>query len=164
MFAAWGHFVYRQRWGVLVVSVVMLVASGFIASQGGKLESGGFIETAESGRASKLIEKELPRSGGSTFTLIFSSASLDAKGAEFRAAVDTSLQPLRSDPRIDSIATPYDATSADPSRQISKDGHEIAVDAQRRVDLVLDLLGDLLMLVQELLGVVATLAEALVAI
>jgi RND superfamily putative drug exporter len=128
LFTAWGHFVYRARWGVLLFSIVLLIGSGYVAGQGGNLESGGFIETAESGRASKLIEKELPRSGGSTFTLIFSSASLDAKSAEFRSAVDAALKPLRSDPRIDSIASPYDATSADPTRQISKDGHAIAVD------------------------------------
>jgi uncharacterized membrane protein YdfJ with MMPL/SSD domain len=57
VFAAWGRFVYRRRWPVLLLSVLLLLASGFIASQGGKLESGGFIETAESGRASRLIEK-----------------------------------------------------------------------------------------------------------
>ncbi|HEY3218711.1 MAG TPA: MMPL family transporter [Candidatus Limnocylindria bacterium] len=128
MFTAWGHFVYRARWGVLLVSIVVLLGSGYIAGQGGKLESGGFIETAESGRASKLIEKELPRAGGSTFTLIFSSDSLDAKSAGFRAAVEAALQPLRGDSRVDSISTPYDATSADPTRQISKDGHAVAVD------------------------------------
>ena len=66
MFTAWGRFVYRYRWPVLILSVVLLLASGAIASQGGSLESGGFIETAESGRASKLIEKELPRAGGSS--------------------------------------------------------------------------------------------------
>ena len=99
-----------------------------IASQGGKLESGGFIETAESGRASKLIERELPRAGGSTFTLIFSSDTLTATSPEFRAAVDAAIAPLRTDSRVDSIATPYDASSADPTRMISKDGHAVAVD------------------------------------
>jgi RND superfamily putative drug exporter len=128
LFTAWGHFVYRFRWPVLLVSIVLLVGSGFVASQGGKLESGGFIETAESGRASKLIERELPRAGGSTFTLIFSSDTLTATSADFKAAVDAALAPLRSDSRIDSISTPYDATSIDPTRQISKDGRSIAVD------------------------------------
>jgi RND superfamily putative drug exporter len=128
LFTAWGHFVYRARWGVLLFSAVLLVGSGYLASQGGKLESGGFIETAESGRASKLIERELPRAGGSTFTLIFSSDSLVATSPDFRAAVETALQPLRSDARIDSISSPFDATSSDPTRQVSKDGHSIAVD------------------------------------
>ena len=61
MFAAWGRFVYRRRWPVLAVSGVLLLASIFIVIQGGKLQSGGFIETSESGRASRLIEHELPR-------------------------------------------------------------------------------------------------------
>src|SRR5436309_7099337 len=106
----------------------MLLASGFIAGRGGKLESGGFIETAESGRASRLIEKELPIVGGSTFTLIFSSDTLSANDPEFRAAAEAALVPLRTDPRRDSIITPYDTTVLDPSRQSSKDGHAIAVD------------------------------------
>ena len=128
MFTAWGHFVYRFRWIVLILSIALLIASGAVASQGGKLESGGFIETAESGRASKLIERELPRAGGSTFTLIFSSDTLTAADAQFRAAVDAAMTPLKADPRVDSISTPFDASSADPTRQISKDGHAIAVD------------------------------------
>ena len=126
MFTAWGRFVYRFRWPVLILSIVLLLASGAIASQGGNLESGGFIETAESGRASKLIEKELPRAGGSTFTLIYSSPTLVWSSAEFTEAVQASLADLRKDGRIDSITTPYDA--AGTPALISKDGHEIAVD------------------------------------
>jgi RND superfamily putative drug exporter len=128
VFEAWGRFVYRHRWPVLVVSILFLLASGFIAGQGGKLESGGFIETAESGRASRLIEQELPIVGGSTFTLIFSSDTLSAQDAEFRAAVEAALVPLRTDPRVDTINSPYDPSILDPTRQISKDAHAIAVD------------------------------------
>jgi len=128
MFAGWGRLVYRRRWWVLGLSGLLLVASGFIASQGGKLQSGGLISTSESGRASELIERELPRSGGSTFTLIFSSPTLDAKSPEFRAAVEGALEPLRADPRTATIVTPYDGSAPDPSLLISKDAHAIAVD------------------------------------
>jgi putative drug exporter of the RND superfamily len=128
VFAAWGRFVYRHRWPVLAFSIALLLASGFIAGRGGKLESGGFIETAESGRASRLIEQELPIVGGSTFTLIFSSDTLSARDPEFRAAVEAALVPLRTDPRVDSIISPYDTSLIDPTRQISKDGRAIAVD------------------------------------
>ena len=128
MFAGWGRLVYRRRWWVLGLSGLLLVASGFIASQGGKLQSGGLISTSESGRASELIERELPRSGGSTFTLIFSSPTLDAKSPEFRAAVEGALEPLRADPRKATIVTPYDGSASDPSLLISKDAHAIAVD------------------------------------
>jgi len=128
VFAAWGRFVYRHRWPVLAVSIALLLASGFIAGRGGKLESGGFIETAESGRASRLIEQELPIVGGSTFTLIFSSDTLSANDPDFRAAVEAALIPIRTDPRIDTISTPYDPAVIDPTRMTSKDGHAIAVD------------------------------------
>src|SRR5439155_4468892 len=128
MFADWGRLVYRRRWWVLGLSGLLLVASGFIACQGGKLQSGGLISTSESGRASQLIERELPRSGGSTFTLIFSSPTLDAKSPEFRAAVEAGLSPLRADRRIASIVTPYDANVPDPAMLISKDAHAVAVD------------------------------------
>ncbi|MEP6693817.1 MAG: MMPL family transporter [Chloroflexota bacterium] len=139
MFAAWGRFVYRRRWPVLAISVALLLASGFIASQGGKLQSGGFIETAESGRASKLIEQELPRVGGSTFTLIFSSDTLDAKDPAFRAAVEASLASLRTDPRVDTISTPYDASNV-AQRGFSKDGKAITVDvaAKDTIDVARD--------------------------
>src|SRR5438105_4323790 len=135
MFAAWGRFVYRRRWPVLAVSGFLLLASMFIVIQGGKLQSGGFIETSESGRASRLIERELPSAGAATFTLIFSSDSLSATSAEFRTALDAALAPLRSDPRVAAIVTPFDGTALDPTRLISKDGHAVAVDVAAKDDL-----------------------------
>ena len=135
MFAAWGRFVYRRRWPVLAVSGLLLLASIFIVIQGGKLQSGGFIETSESGRASRLIERELPSAGAATFTLILSSDTLSATSPEFRAAVDAALAPLRSDPRVAPIVTPYDGTALDPTRLISKDGHAVAVEVPAKDDL-----------------------------
>src|SRR5438067_10926105 len=135
MFAAWGRFVYRRRWPVLAVSGVLLLASIFIVIQGGKLQSGGFIETSESGRASRLIERELPRAGGGTFTLIFSSDALAGTGPQFRAAVDAALAPLRTDPRVATVVTPYDGTSSDPTQLISNDGHAVAIDVAVKDDL-----------------------------
>ena len=135
MFAAWGRFVYRRRWPVLAVSGLLLVASAFIVAQGGKLQSGGFIETSESGRASRLIERELPRAGGGTFTLLFSSDTLGATSSDFRSAVDRAIAPLRADPRVATIVTPYDGTAPDPTQLISKDGHAAAVDVAVKDDL-----------------------------
>ena len=127
MFTAWGHLVYRWRWGVLAVSVAMLLASGVVVAQGARLESGGFIETAESGRASRLLERELPRAGGGTFTLIFTSDKLTATDPAFKSAVDAALQPLRADSRVAEIQTPFDSSVADSTSLISKDQRSIAV-------------------------------------
>src|SRR5205814_10129104 len=93
MFAAWGRFVYRRRWPVLAQSGLLLLASIFIVIQGGKLQSGGFIETSEYGRASRLIERELPSSRAATFTLFLSSYTLSAPSPEFRVAIDAALAP-----------------------------------------------------------------------
>jgi RND superfamily putative drug exporter len=135
MFAAWGRFVYRRRWPVLAISGLLLIASAFVVAQGAKLQSGGFIETSESGRASRLIERELPRAGGGTFTLLFSSDTLAGTSAEFRSAVDAAIAPLRADPRVATIVTPYDGSAPDPTQLISKDGHAIAVDVAVKDDL-----------------------------
>ncbi len=127
MFAAWGRIVHDLRWPVLAFSVVLFVATGYVASQGAKLQSGGFIETAESGRGSRLIERELPRAGGSTFTLIYSSATRSAKDPQFRAEVERSLAPIAKDPRVATIQTPFDGSASDPTTLISKDGRAVAV-------------------------------------
>ena len=127
MFAAWGRLVHDFRWPVLAVTVVLLAASGVVAAQGGKLQSGGFIEAAESGRGSRLLEAELPRASAATFTLIFSSGTLSAKDPAFKDAVERALAPLRSDPRVATIQTPYDASIPDPTQLLSRDGHAAAV-------------------------------------
>jgi RND superfamily putative drug exporter len=123
MFAAWGHFVYRRRWPVLVVSVVLLGLSIALVARGGTLKSGGIIQTSESGRAAKLIQNELPQSGGSQLSLIFSSPTLQVTDPAFRTAVEQALAPLQGDPRIEQIRTPYDPIPT-AALYASKDGHD----------------------------------------
>ena len=135
MFAAWGRFVHRRRWPVLAVSALLLVASGWIAASGARLQSGGFIETSDSGRASRLIEHELPTAGGATFTLVFSSDRLTVTDAAFGDAVGEALRPLREDPRVATIVSPFDRSAADPSALISKEKHAAAVDVATKDEL-----------------------------
>ena len=135
MFAAWGRFVHRRRWPVLAVSALLLVASGWTAASGAKLQSGGFIETSDSGRASRLIEHELPTAGGATFTLVFSSDRLTVTDAAFGDAVGEALRPLREDGRVATIVSPFDGSAADPSALISKDKHAAAVDVATKDEL-----------------------------
>ena len=135
MFAAWGRFVHRRRWPVLAVSALLLVASGWTAASGARLQSGGFIETSDSGRASRLIEHELPTAGGATFTLVFSSDRLTVTDAAFGDAVGEALRPLREDPRVATIVSPFDGSAADPSALISKEKHAAAVDVATKDEL-----------------------------
>ncbi|MBU6423405.1 MAG: MMPL family transporter [Chloroflexi bacterium] len=123
MFSAWGRFVHRRHWLVLALSLVLLGASGYVVHEGGKLQPAGPTQTAESARATKLIEQELPRASAATFVLIYSSPTLTAKDPAFQEAVARSLEPLRSDPRVASIVSPFDGSVADPTPYISKDGH-----------------------------------------
>ncbi len=136
MFSAWGRFVHRHHWLVLAVSAVLLGASGYVVSQGAKLQAAGPTQTAESARATKLIEQELPRAGAATFVLIYSSPTLSAKDPAFQDEVARSLAPLRADPRVASIASPFDGTAPDPTTLISRDGHEAAVSVALKDDLV----------------------------
>ncbi len=136
MFSAWGRFVHRHHWLVLVASAVLLASSGVIVAQGGKLISAGPTQTAESARGTRLIEEELPRAGAATFLLIYSSPTLTAKDPAFAEEVQRSLAPLRSDPRVASIASPLDGSVADPTSLISRDGHAAAVSVALKDDLV----------------------------
>src|SRR5438045_4310904 len=110
MFAWWGRFVYRFRWPVLGVSVVLLAASIVALRNGGTLKNSGGQDT-ESGRAIALMHDQLPQSGpgaGSTFVLIFGSQTMTVEDPAFEQAVLTALQPLKNDSRVKSIDTPFD--------------------------------------------------------
>ena len=106
---------------MLGMSSVFLAGSIAVLAQGGELAGAGIIETSESGRAFQLLKDELPRASGSSFSLIFASDSLAATDPRFRAALESALDPVKRDPRIASVRTPYDVTP--PSAElISSDG------------------------------------------
>ena len=126
MFAAWGHFVYRWRWATLGISSALLAVSIVVLAQGGNLTSGGIIETSESGRAFQLLKDELPRASGSTFNVIFASETLTATDPRFRAALESAIERVKSDPRVSSVRTPYDATPPLP-QLLSSDGKKAFV-------------------------------------
>ncbi|HLZ47369.1 MAG TPA: MMPL family transporter [Candidatus Limnocylindria bacterium] len=122
MFAAWGHLVYRFRWAFLIVSAALMVVSIGVSALGGDLKSGGIIQTSESGRAAKLIENELPRSSGTSFTVVFGSDSLTVTDPAYKAAVEAALAPVRADARVQSVLTAYDPSPSAASF-VSKDKH-----------------------------------------
>ncbi len=127
MFAWWGHFVYRFRWLVLGVSVVLLVASLVALRNGGDLKNSGGQNT-ESGRALALVHDQLPQSGpgaGSSFVLVFGSKTLGVQDPAFKQAVFDALQPLKDDARVKSIETPFDLPAEQAKAFLSTDGHHL---------------------------------------
>ncbi|MEO6795973.1 MAG: MMPL family transporter [Candidatus Dormibacter sp.] len=123
MLERWGHLVYRFRWLVLGASTMLLIASILSLGHGGLLKNGGGNDT-ESGRALALIQKQLPQSGaGSSFELVFGSDSMAVSDPAFKQAMLAALQPLRSDSRVKSIATPYDGLPDQARALTSTDLH-----------------------------------------
>src|SRR5215207_7232747 len=104
MFGAWGRFVYRFRWLVLLVSLAVVATSVVAVIQLSTALSSAYQgdPNSESSRALRLIGDELPSDGGATFTLIFTAkdSALKATDPAFAAAVTAALQPLRDDPRV----------------------------------------------------------------
>ncbi|TMD86482.1 MAG: MMPL family transporter [Chloroflexi bacterium] len=127
MFAWWGHFVYRFRWPVLGVSLLLLAGSVVALANGGTLKNSGGQNT-ESGRAIALMHDQLPQSGpgaGSTFVLVFGSPTMTVQDPAFRQAVLTALQPLKDDSRVKSIDTPFDVPAEQAKAMTSTDGHHV---------------------------------------
>jgi RND superfamily putative drug exporter len=129
LLAAWGRFVYRRRWPVLIVSLLTAGLSVASLLAGGDLRDVEFRDT-EAGRTGQLIRDEFPRPTGapalaptSSFLLIFTSTKgLLAADSQFIAGMNEALAPLRADSRVMSIATPDSVPAANAPALRSRDG------------------------------------------
>jgi uncharacterized membrane protein YdfJ with MMPL/SSD domain len=126
MFERWGRFVFRFRWLTLAGGAVALGLSIAGLFSGGNIDGNPPSTTTESDRAATLVRAELPQvvGTGSSFLLLFSSSSLVIADADFQAALESGVAPLRSDARVTSVVTPYDQSSAG---LVSRDSHEAIV-------------------------------------
>jgi RND superfamily putative drug exporter len=133
MLEGWGRFVHRRRWAVFGASLAMLALSAVLVARGGDLNNPVTIRSTESGRASQLLNDELPRPSGppagASFSLVFRSETLAVTDAAYRQAVTDALAPIRADARVTSIRTYYDAPT--PSL-LSRDGHGMLAFVQLR--------------------------------
>ena len=132
MFERWGRFVYRRRLVVLAVSLLVLAASGVLASRGGELTSTSpGTSSLESVRAQDLIKKELApttaTTSGGSFLLIFGSSQLQVSYSGFRSALESALAPLAADPRVTGIDTPYTVPAPVAAALTSRNGREALV-------------------------------------
>ncbi len=135
MFARWGRFVYRNRWATLAGSGVLLAISIVGLLMGGTLTSGGpLTSNLESARAANLRTSELATSKvTSNFVLIFSSKTLSVTDPEFKDAVTAAIAPIKDDPRITNLVSPYNAPNASVAHALtSTDGHQALVSIDLR--------------------------------
>ncbi len=114
MLEGWGRVVHRRRWLVLGVSLLMFAASGFFLARGGELQNPDAVVSSESGRASALQNSDLPKptggpTPGTSFVLVFESGTLLVTDPAFQRALQDAIAPLRTDARVQSIRTYYDA-------------------------------------------------------
>ena len=127
--ARWGRWIHGARWSVLVASALSLVVSVGVIVVGGRLDPPDVPAETESGRARRLIERDLPGQPP-TFSLIFSSATLAARDPAFRSEVEQALAPLRRDARVARVRTVYDAPGERGSTLaplVSRDGRRTLV-------------------------------------
>ena len=129
MFANWGRIVYRYRWATLGLSILLLAASIGALAAGGTLGAGApSTNPTEAGRGAALIQAELPRATGSSFSLIFGSTRLPAADPRFRAAMLAALAPLHGNRHVQAIRTPFDVPPAEAAAFWSRDGrHALAL-------------------------------------
>jgi len=117
-----GAFIFRRRWATLVVTGVFLLLSIVSLVRGGPLTSGD-IPGLESKEADRAMEAITGRKLDTTMVVHFQHAELAPGGREFEAAMNAALAPLRGDPRVSSIVTPYDAPPPIAPRMLAPKKH-----------------------------------------
>jgi trehalose monomycolate/heme transporter len=122
MLARLGGMIYRTRWLVLVLALLMVAgAAVFGTGLFGSLKSGGFNDPAsESSRAQALLDSKL---GGATadIVILMSNNSIKATDATFVDAATQLLAKLKARPEVASVTSYYSTHSAS---LLSRDGHE----------------------------------------
>ena len=129
----WGHVVYRHRIAVLALSLAC-----FVLSIAGLLTGGQPINASnydvESVRAANLESAQLPSTTGSSFTLILTSSQLTFGQPAFETAVNAALAKLRSDSRVNALATPFTAAPATVPLMVSTDSQSVLVQVGLKID------------------------------
>jgi RND superfamily putative drug exporter len=132
--ARWGRLIHRHRVAALVLSAVALAVSLAALLPGGNLTT-NLGATGQARQAEDLIRQQLAEPGRSSFELVLRSSSLRVPEPPFRSAALAAVAPLRTDPRVTAVITPYDATGTDAEARLSRDGHAALVTVYLRDDL-----------------------------
>lgn len=132
LFYRFGRWVYRHRWAVIGVWLLVLVPSAILAPRVGSVLKSGFGEQSTEARkgldlleASEIVSPTL-------LVIVFSSDDLLVESPGYRARVETALSGLAGFPGLEGVDTVY-GTGDD--RLVSEDGHTTYVLAYFDVDL-----------------------------
>jgi RND superfamily putative drug exporter len=124
MMERWGAFVARRAWAVLLAGIAVVVAAGvYGAGVFDSLSQGGFDDPDSESSQALAIERETFGNQSVDVVAIYSSETLTARDADFRAAVDEVLSDLPQD-SVATVRSYYDTRSPD---MVSEDGHAVQV-------------------------------------
>jgi putative drug exporter of the RND superfamily len=106
-FGRWGQTVYRLRWPVVIVWLVVLIASlPLLPHLANRLRSGGFAdEHLPSSRAQATLERELGISSNAT-VIFYVSRDRPYADPSVRSAVAASLERVRALPEVKAVVPP----------------------------------------------------------
>jgi putative drug exporter of the RND superfamily len=139
MFDAWGRWVFHRRYAILLVSGAVLLASVTLLVRGGSLATKAF-HGIEADDAVNLMDAQLPHPAVSGFTVIFQSATLVTGDDAFARAALAAVLPLRTDPRVASVRTPFDPETSIflAEGMLSSDGHAAVAEITLRPEAAVD--------------------------
>src|SRR5580704_15813142 len=139
MFEAWGRWVFYHRRATLIGSGLVLLVSVALLIHGGSLTTKA-IHGIEADDAVNLMDRQLPHPGVSGFTVIFQSPTLVTGDDVFAEAVLAGVLPLRSNPHVASVRTPFDLDTSFflATEMQSLDGHAAIAEVTLRPEAVVD--------------------------
>src|SRR6202022_968137 len=122
MFERWAHVVYRFRWPFLALSIIVLGLSIVGLGTRGNVDGPQPASPLESDRAAGLVSAQLPHASatGSSFLLLLSNSGPTLMNPSYQTALEEAVAPLRLDPRVVSVVTPYGGSA---TGLVSKDQH-----------------------------------------
>ena len=125
-----GRAIHRSRQVVIAASIVSILVSVLLISQGNEFDDGNAPPTSiESGRALELVSEELPIVSTNSVNYIFTHESLEWDDPQFEQEVRESLKGLDSislDVLVISLAYDNPDDPAHLARHVSIDGHRVA--------------------------------------
>jgi RND superfamily putative drug exporter len=104
-FWRWGHAMYRHRWKVLIIWLVLLAGFGIVAQKTpGMLKDNGFTpKGSDSDTGLELLREEL-NLPASLLSLVYQSDGLDLTADKQKQAILDSLNELKKLPFVESVA------------------------------------------------------------